>query len=105
MLNLLNRNYSAPVSFVAPTVSVSKRANHSPEVTVTTIEGNKLKLNIAQARPLAEALLDVATALEQALEVHQGLRGLNLSLDEFRPLAETLMNSSSCVDAVLGELQ
>lgn len=104
MLTLLKRNYlETPVRFISPRVSVSKRGNVAPEITINN-EGKQLKLSQAQSKPLAEALLDVALALENALGIHQGIHGLNLTLDQYRPLAETLLNTSSSIDAILGEI-
>lgn len=103
MLKLLQRTLiEKPVQFLSPRVSVLKRGNVAPEITISN-EGKLLKLSPAQSKPLADALMEVAQALENALGIHQGLQGLNLSLDQYRPLAETLMNTSSSIDAVLGE--
>lgn len=105
MFNLLNRTLSAqPIQFLSPRVSVSKRGNVTPEITIRN-DDKQLILSPAQSKTLAEALMDVAQALENALGIHQGIHGLNLSLDQYRPLAETLMNTNSSVDAVLGECQ
>lgn len=105
MPTLLKRTsfLETPVRFLSPKVSVSKRGNVAPKITINN-EGKQLILSQAQSKPLAEALLDVALALENALGIHQGIQGLNLTLDQYRPLAETLMNTSSSIDAVLGEI-
>jgi hypothetical protein len=104
MLTLLKRNYlETPVRFISPRVSVSKRGNVAPEITINN-EGKQLILSQVQSKPLAEALLDVALALENVLGIHQGIHGLNLTLDQYRPLAETLLNTSSSIDAILGEI-
>ncbi len=103
MLKLIQRTFlENPVQFLSPRVSVLKRGNVAPEITISN-EGKLLKLSPSQSKPLADALMEVAQALENALGIHQGIQGLNLSLDQYRPLAETLMSTSSSIDAVLGE--
>ena len=102
MLTLIKRTFlTPPVQLLSPRVSVSKHANHAPKFTINN-DGKQLILSQAQTKPLAEALLVVALALEHALGIHQGIEGLNLSLDQYRSLAETLLNTNSSVDAVLG---
>lgn len=105
MFNLRQRHFSEkPALFISPKVSVCKRANVAPRITINN-DGKELVVSHAQSKPLAQALLAVAQALEDALRVHQGINGLNLSLEQYRPLAQTLMNTTSSIDAVLGEIQ
>lgn len=103
MLALLkNRTtFSKPTQHQSPSIFVSKRHNLAPKITINN-DNQVLILSQEQSKKMAEALLDVAQAIEQAVAIHQGLFGLQLSLEQYRPLAESLTSTNSSINAVLG---
>jgi|GEM_PF-4553571 len=103
MLALLkNRTtFSKPIQYQSPNIFVSKRRNLATKVTINN-DKQVLILSQEQSKKMAKALLDVAQAIEHAVAIHQGLSGLQLSLEQYRPLAESLTSTNSSIDAVLG---